>query len=210
MESSLAAVVESNLPTSLAKSVQHTIFRPLSVRLYLIMLHKSYSKDTLDLAELDLHNGIEHDASLTRLDSALEPDQSKIHQPFIQELFTFASGKDSEGRPLLTIKDMSRISGKRRVEARKTNADFTLSVLHKMFGSTNSATLLTAFGGRVNDLAAFLVEERLPEGWEPRIRYPHGLTILEFNRTIFPLERGIRESDWENGADNCNANSVSH
>lgn len=30
------------------------------------MLHKNYGKDTLDLAELDLHNGIEHDASLTR------------------------------------------------------------------------------------------------------------------------------------------------
>lgn len=105
---------------------------------------------------------------------------------------------------------MSRISGKRRVEARRTNEDFTLSFLHKMFGSTNSATLLTAFGGRVDDLAAFLVEERLPQGWEPRIRYPHGLTILEFNQTIFPLERGIRESDWENGADNFKANSVSH
>lgn len=82
--------------------------------------------------------------------------------------------------------------------------------LFPRLNSTSSATLLTAFGGRVNDLAAFLVEERLPEGWEPRIRYPHGLTILEFNQTIFPLERGIRESDWENRADNCNASSASH
>ena len=31
------------------------------------MLKKSYSKDTFDLAELDLHNGIEHDASLTSI-----------------------------------------------------------------------------------------------------------------------------------------------
>jgi hypothetical protein len=30
------------------------------------MLHKSYSKDTFDLADISLHNGIEHDASLTR------------------------------------------------------------------------------------------------------------------------------------------------
>ena len=31
------------------------------------MLHKSYGKDTVDLAEIDLHNdGIEHDGSLTR------------------------------------------------------------------------------------------------------------------------------------------------
>ena len=30
------------------------------------MLNKSYYKDTFDLEELDLHNDIEHDASLTR------------------------------------------------------------------------------------------------------------------------------------------------
>jgi hypothetical protein len=30
------------------------------------MLKRSYGEDTLDLEELDLHNGIEHDASLTR------------------------------------------------------------------------------------------------------------------------------------------------
>jgi hypothetical protein len=31
------------------------------------MLKKNYSKDTFDLAELNLHNGIEHDASLTSI-----------------------------------------------------------------------------------------------------------------------------------------------
>jgi hypothetical protein len=30
------------------------------------MLNKSYKKDKIDLADLDFHNGIEHDASLTR------------------------------------------------------------------------------------------------------------------------------------------------
>ena len=30
------------------------------------MLMKNYKRGTFDLAELDLHNGIEHDASLTR------------------------------------------------------------------------------------------------------------------------------------------------
>ena len=30
------------------------------------MLKKSYAKDRFDLSDLDLHNGIEHDASLTR------------------------------------------------------------------------------------------------------------------------------------------------
>ena len=30
------------------------------------MLKKNFYKDTFDLSDLDLHNGIEHDASLTR------------------------------------------------------------------------------------------------------------------------------------------------
>ena len=30
------------------------------------LLNKSYSKDTFDLEEISLHNGIEHDGSLTR------------------------------------------------------------------------------------------------------------------------------------------------
>ena len=30
------------------------------------MLKKNYSKDTFDLEQISLHNGIEHDASLTR------------------------------------------------------------------------------------------------------------------------------------------------
>jgi len=30
------------------------------------MLNKNYNKDTFDLKELDLHNGIEHDASFCR------------------------------------------------------------------------------------------------------------------------------------------------
>jgi len=31
------------------------------------MLNKNYWKDTFDLAELNVHNGIEHDASLTSM-----------------------------------------------------------------------------------------------------------------------------------------------
>ena len=30
------------------------------------LLNKNYSKDTFDLADISLHNGIEHDGSLTR------------------------------------------------------------------------------------------------------------------------------------------------
>jgi hypothetical protein len=57
----------------------------------------------------------------------------------------------------------------------------------------SASTLLTAFGGRVNDIYTFLTEERFPDGWESRIRDQMGLTIFTFNLTIFPVELGIEE-----------------
>lgn len=158
------------------------------------MLNKSYSKDTFDLEELDLHNGIEHDASLTRMDAAFQQKQGEIHIPFVEELLSFATGKDKEGRALLTISDMSKILGKRRSECRENNKEYSLSFFHKVFGSANSSTMLKIFGGRVDDLRTVLFEERLPEGWESRVRQPHGLTMLAFNGTVIPVEWGIRES----------------
>ncbi|KAF8957521.1 Chloroperoxidase [Flammula alnicola] len=161
------------------------------------MLNRSYSKDTFDLADLDLHSesGIEHDASLTREDSALVPNQGKPHLPFVKELLESASGKDKDGNPLLTPKDLSEYSAKRRVDARATNSAFTLSLFHKVFGSSNSSTLLTIFGGRVADLEPFLIEERLPEGWESRIRKRMGLTIGTFNSTVLKLEFGTNKNE---------------
>ncbi|CAA7266277.1 unnamed protein product [Cyclocybe aegerita] len=161
------------------------------------MLKRNYGKDTFNLAELDLHNGIEHDASLLREDSALVPDQSKPHVPFIEELLSLASGKDNDGKALLTPKDLSDFSSKRRVEARASNPNFSLSFFHKVFGSSNSSTLLTIFGGRVDDLKTILVEERLPEGWESRARKPFGLTMATFNRTVLKVEMGISEKKYQ-------------
>ncbi|KAF8558699.1 Cloroperoxidase [Imleria badia] len=165
------------------------------------MLKRSYSKDTFDLEELDLHNGIEHDGSLTRLDTALQPNQSVKHEAFIEELLSFATGKDADGNPLLTKSDMSRIMGKRRAEAKVTNKAYTTSLYHRVFGSANSSTMLTIFGGRVEDLRSVLFKERLPEGWESRVRKPNGLTICAFNMTLLPVEFGIREADWAKDAE---------
>jgi len=160
------------------------------------MLNRSYSRDTFDLEEINLHNGIEHDASLTRLDASLQPDQSVPHPAFIEELFSFATAKDAAGNPLLTNKDVSRIMGKRRAESKATNKEYSLQFAHRLFASANASTFLTIFGGRVDDLRVILLEERLPEGWESRVRKPYGLTILTLNLIILPMELGIREADW--------------
>ncbi|KAG6914490.1 hypothetical protein DXG01_016951 [Tephrocybe rancida] len=160
------------------------------------MLKKKYSSDTFDLADLDLHNGIEHDASLFRRDAHFEPNQSTIHVPFVKELLESATGKDADGNLVLTQADLSLISSKRRAEARAENPEFTLDKFHKTFGSANSSTLLTIFGGRIKDLETVLLEERLPEGWESRIRESQGLTIITFNKTVSKVEKGIDESKF--------------
>ncbi len=59
--------------------------------------------------------------------------------------------------------------------------------------SFSGSGLLTIFGGRLDDIYTFLTEERLPKGWESRIRDQMGLTLLAFNRTVLQVELGIDE-----------------
>ncbi|KIW02566.1 uncharacterized protein PV09_06021 [Verruconis gallopava] len=156
-------------------------------------LHKSYFKDSFDLADLSLHNdeAIEHDASLTRQDTALQPDQGAPDLKLVEELLKEATGKYPDGSPRLTIPDLSRALSKRRVEARRTNKDYTESFFHNTFGAANSSTMLTIFGGNVHDLTAMLTEERFSENWQPRILDRFGLTMMKFNFTVIPVERGV-------------------
>jgi len=160
------------------------------------VLHKSYSKDTFDLADISVHSrdGIEHDASLTREDVAHQPDQAKPHLPFVNELLASATGKNPDGSAVLTAADLSRYSAKRRVDAKATNDQFSLSLFHKIFGSANSSTLLKMWGGQVKDLEPLLREERLLEGWETKVRSRMGLTMGAFNRTVLQVELGIRKA----------------
>jgi len=117
-------------------------------------LNKSYGNDTFDLEDLNLHNGIEHDASLTREcilplhrlayaeqllpgdDIALQPDQGKPALHLVKGLLGFATGKDADGNAVLTTADLSRYSGARRAQAKATNDQFSLSSFHKVFGSS--------------------------------------------------------------------------
>jgi len=62
----------------------------------------------------------------------------------------------------------------------------------------NSASgFLTIFGGRVDDLESILIEERIPDGWESRIRKVKGLTFAAFNPVVFKVERGIDEEKYK-------------
>lgn len=154
-------------------------------------LDRSYWNDKFDLAELSKHNAIEHDASLTRHDVALVPDQGKPDLELVDELLKEATGTMPDGSPLLTKKDLSLALSKRRFHARKTNDQYTESLFHNTFGSANSSTMLTIFGGRVDDLRPMLVEERFSDNWQPRILEHYGLTMAAFNKTVLPVEMGV-------------------
>lgn len=47
----------------------------------------------------------------------------------------------------------------------------------------------------MNDIRPFLLEERIPDGWEPRVMSRFGLTFLTFNKTVLRVERGIHEDE---------------
>ncbi|KAG2157512.1 Chloroperoxidase [Suillus clintonianus] len=177
-----------NISSTLSSFVPHYAAR---------MLKRSYKDDTFDLEELDLHNGIEHDASLLRLDAAFQPNQSTKHVPYIEELLAAASGKDKDGNVVITTKDLSKLLGKRRAVARAVNQEFSLKSFHKLFGCANASLLLSTFGGRVDHLQSFLLDERFPEGWESHVRQPRGLTLVNFNKLALSIEFGVREKDWK-------------
>jgi len=159
------------------------------------ILGRDYETGVFDLSDIDVHHGIEHDASFTRHDSHLSPDQSKPAADLIEELL--ASGTGENGA--LTKKDIARFSAKRRVESRKTNGQYSMSFSHKMFGSSNGSTLLTHFGGDIETLRTFLLDERLPDGWEPTITDAKGLTIAKFNKTSLPVELMTNEAEFARG-----------
>ena len=70
-------------------------------------------------------------------DFALEPNQGAPHVPFVDELLASATGKDKEGNPILTLKDLAAYSSKRRVDARVSNPEYyKLDFPHKLFGSS--------------------------------------------------------------------------
>jgi len=61
----------------------------------------------------------------------------------------------------------------------------------------SSSTMLTIFGGLVDDLRPMLEEERFADGWEPRIRSRFGLTMAAFNGTVLPVERGVNLKEFQ-------------
>jgi hypothetical protein len=188
------------------------------------VLGRSPSSGHFDLSDLDVHNGIEHDASLVRRDTFHQFHQGLPDGELVAALLKSATGPplkwdaqpasqgdlpsnespyfnvaaqvskattDFDMNRSLTPVDLTRRLSERRRESKATNGQFSQDTGHKIFGSSNACTLVTIFGGHLRDIHTFLTEERLPEGWESRVRERKGLTIFALNRISMPVELSI-------------------
>ncbi|EJU01024.1 heme-thiolate peroxidase [Dacryopinax primogenitus] len=186
-----------NIPfTVLNRKIRETYnFSPtfcLYVPLYMArLLGRSYTYGTLDLNDIAVHNGIEHDASLFRHDTFLSPggDQGKPCPDLVDGFFDCVHGDK------VTVDDLARYSEIRRTDSRRKNGQFTLSTFHKLFASSNCATLIRIMGGSISDLKVWLYEERLPPNYESSTRAPWGLTMGSFQTTVLRIEAAIRAKE---------------
>ncbi|GAA89064.1 hypothetical protein AKAW_07178 [Aspergillus luchuensis IFO 4308] len=144
----------------------------------------------INLHDLNVLNVVQHDASFTRPDIAFCPDQSIPHTDLINRLLDHAS----DGKHL-SLTDFSYYSGLRRAECKRSNGQYTLSgsFIHKMIGSGTSALMYSIFGGDIEALRAWLVDERFPDGWEPKNREALGHTIAQALTTSLAVEFSIDE-----------------
>lgn len=78
-------------------------------------------------------------------DTYHSPDQSKIAVPLIEDLLANVSGKDADGKPVMTPKDLSASLSQRYADAEATNPEFTTSFAHRGFGASKYVRIFTGF-----------------------------------------------------------------
>ena len=136
---------------------------------------------TLNLDELDRHNAIEHDVSMSRRDFAQGDNHTK-QDDLIGAML--ASSLDSHA---LTPSDLSRFRHHRISQQRADNPALDFGSIQNLLGVTENAFLQRVFGERgsnwavpVSYMAAIFREERLPieEGWKKRWWWSLGLFEL--------------------------------
>jgi len=152
------------------------------------LFERDYFTDSVDLDLFNAHNVIEHDASLIRHDTFIQPDQGRPAVDLINQFLKSATGAaivDKQRVRILTPADIAAFSRQRRVDCKAHNPQYTLKFIHKFFSANNSGIMYDVFGGRVDDLRTFLVEERIPQGWQPRYTKRYGYTMMALNyRTL--------------------------
>ncbi|KAJ7237416.1 Cloroperoxidase [Mycena rebaudengoi] len=147
---------------------------------------------TLDLDALNLHNLIEHDASLTRGDAALGPNL-RFNETIFKTLAEANPGVD-----YYNATSAGQVQQKRLAISLATNPNITNTHKEAFIRSRESAFYLSIMGDPLTGVApkkyvqTFFREERLPiaEGWK---RPKHQITIA----TLVPIEDLVQKvSNW--------------
>lgn len=133
-----------------------------------LSLSKDPSTGAMDLDDLNLHNAIEHDASLSRQDAAMGDST-----PFSPEIFAQTLSYFPQGASAVSIADVAAARWGRVQYSRANNPEFKYAdaqIFPSHFESSAYFQLLmdkSSQTARVDWIKAFFAEERLPwnEGW---------------------------------------------
>ncbi|KAJ3172351.1 hypothetical protein HK101_011155 [Irineochytrium annulatum] len=125
--------------------------------------------EVVSLAQLDKHNKIEHDASLTRNDISTG-DNTHFNSTLFDELLSFSSDGS-----YITIAELARFRVSREKYSRATDKDFTFGVRQQVTAYGEAALLYESMRDdsdkiRVDWIKVLFQEERFPVelGWKPR------------------------------------------
>ncbi|KDQ21598.1 hypothetical protein BOTBODRAFT_26034 [Botryobasidium botryosum FD-172 SS1] len=156
-----------NLDLATLVKAQHDVFNfsvELATSIATAGLMLCGSNGTLNLNDLDAHNVIEHDASLTRADAATGDDHTIV--PWIvEEVLSYSS--DGE---VMTLDDFARARVAREAhlpDARLNGTSYVVAASTESVFSHHAFLDESGRGARVEDLRTWYLEERLPYDWAP-------------------------------------------
>ncbi|KAL8697067.1 MAG: hypothetical protein Q9224_002485 [Gallowayella concinna] len=150
----------------------------------------------LNLDQLALHNVVEHDVSLTRLDYA-QGDNITPQPDLIEELLASSSNGTT-----MTIDDFVRLRRQRYEKQKADNPKLDFQGMQVQIACTEIALILKVFGNGkevpTDYVKAFFQDGRMPrdEGWSKRRWWTLGLVELnmfasKIKGILGPGERGI-------------------
>lgn len=138
-------------------------------------------QSVLDLANLDKHNALEHDASLTRLDAA-NGDAINVNANLVSTLLSFSTDNQT-----LTVDQMAAYRNQRDLQSQAADPSYSASIMATFQKYHEASQLLTVMtdastgAARTDWMKVWLGEERLPTelGWvqPPQFGWPSTLAL---------------------------------
>ncbi|KAL1918617.1 uncharacterized protein VTP21DRAFT_2639 [Calcarisporiella thermophila] len=128
------------------------------------------------LSDLNPHNVVEHDASITRSDFGTTPDYIKLNQTLLEQFLSMS--KDGQ---YITLDDIKRVRKLREQQCKAENPRYSFDMIKKMAANFEAVTIVFVFGdgkkAPVKWIREWFTYERLPADWQ-RPQQPVGLNTL--------------------------------